>query len=198
MPIDRAHEFLKQIVVFVGAPGGTKAADRIRSVFSFDLREFFRHQIQGFVPTGFLEFAVFFDKRFCKTLVAGDKLITKTALHAKAALVDAGIISSGNAHHLIVQNIQVDLAPAAAIRAGGRHFFNQKRSSLDAADIFRKGAGRAMLQTFAAGHAGFRIDGKLMKTVRIGLHVQRADAFDFLTGRNAPQARDAALRPVFD
>ena len=138
--------------LFAKYPTASDFAKADRAELEAEIRStgFFRNKTKRLIPIGFHKFSVFLNERLFQTLVAWDKLIAETAFNTQTALIDTHIILAGYAHQLVINHIQLYLAAAAAIRAGGGNPFYPIGSRFDTAQIFSKRAGGADLQTFSA------------------------------------------------
>src|SRR5882762_6257123 len=81
-----AHEFLKEIQLFVGAAGGNDAGNRVGSVLASDFGEPINHLVHGFEPGGFDELVTLAKERLLQTCGAIDVLKTKTPSHTETAV----------------------------------------------------------------------------------------------------------------
>ena len=59
----RPGEFLKQVVLLIGDPGGYQHSNTIRAIFISYLSQSLANQVKGFFPGRFSKGAVFFDQR---------------------------------------------------------------------------------------------------------------------------------------
>src|SRR5712692_11408189 len=76
-----AHEFLKEIQLFVGAAGGDQAGNRVGPVLASDFGEPIDHLVHGFEPGGFDELIAFAEERLLQPCRAIDVLEPKTPSH---------------------------------------------------------------------------------------------------------------------
>src|SRR5438093_12626267 len=81
-----AHEFLREIQLFVGAAGGDQAGNRVGSVPASDFGEPINHLVHGFEPGGFDELIAFAKERLLQTCGAIDVLKTKPPSHTEPAV----------------------------------------------------------------------------------------------------------------
>src|SRR5208337_2738995 len=114
----RAHEFLKQVVFLVGAPGGRQAGDAVRSEFILYCGEPFGCEVQRLIPGCFPELAVFLNQRGFRPLVVPDEFIAESAFYTETPLIYPVIALRVHTDDPVLQHAEFKLAPAAAIAAG--------------------------------------------------------------------------------
>ena len=119
----RAHEFLQDIVLFIGATGRTERRQCIRTMFRFYFVESIGYQTQRFIPGSRLQFFVLADQRRCQTLRAVNIINAEPAFDAEQAAVDRAVWRRSDANHFAIFDIQVKITTNATERTGRSHFF---------------------------------------------------------------------------
>src|SRR5208337_2759150 len=113
----RAHEFLKQVVFLVGAPGRGQAGDAVRSEFILYCGEPPGCEVQRLIPGCFPEFAVFLNERGFEPLVVTDEFIAVWPFYTETPPIHPVIGLRLYTDDPVLQHIEFKLTPAAAIAA---------------------------------------------------------------------------------
>ena len=170
--LKNSPEHLLHVVgIFIDAARATDAGNGIRAVLGNDGLKFRRHQIEGFIPGGLAELAVFFaDERCFQPVFRIDKIIGKPALDAQFPVIRRPVFNCCYFDDLFVFDVQQLLTADAAVRTGGADFLRFPGASQPLAFILRQRTDGTGLDALAAKHA---------LTVRVGA-VATGDNFAFL------------------
>ena len=130
------------------------AADLFGAVFLFDFLQAGGHEIQGFIPGGFLEFATFLfaEQRGLQAIRMLHKAHAEAALDAEPAFVGQGLGAHG-LDDLAALDVQVDLAADPAVGAGGADVAAFPGAALVHGVFVQQGPHGAGLHAFAAEDA---------------------------------------------
>ena len=116
-----AHEFLEDVIVFVGRFGAGIGGDTIATVFAHQAAEAAGDEILRLIPAGFAEgaLAVIAQERFFQAARVGGEIQPEAAFHAKVTVVRRAIEGGLDAIDGVVADLQVHLATDTAIGTGG-------------------------------------------------------------------------------
>lgn len=150
-----AHEFLEQVVVFVGGLGRGEPSQRIAAMLCLDGTKALGHQGDRLLPTGGHQLAILADQRCGEALLALDKVKAKAPLDAEQPLVDRGVAVALHIADALPRliHIESDAAANPAIGADGVDRGEQLGAPLGLVAGIHHGAGGADLHTGAALHA---------------------------------------------
>lgn len=117
---DRAHEFLHEVVFFIGGAGRRDAGDGVRAVFLFDALEFGNDMVIGRVPGYFPKSPIIaFDHGGAQAIRVIEKSEGIPPLEARVAAVDLGIEGRPDGDYLVMGGRDIQVATDAAIGAHG-------------------------------------------------------------------------------
>ncbi|MCY1199487.1 hypothetical protein D9M72_108910 [compost metagenome] len=197
----RAHQFLHQPGLFVGAARRGDAADRVAAVPALDAAELGGRVVDRLVPGHFLPGIgdALADHRFEHALFVRGVAPGEAALHAGMAAVGLAVLPGHHAHHFLALHFGLEAAAHAAVGAGGHDRVLGLAHHDDG--LFLQGRRRTGLHAGAAGHA-FAVQERLVLARRharfeaLAGDRQRERALGFLAGAHAAVADDALGRVV--
>ena len=97
-----AHEFLKEVVFFVGTFCRGKASQGVRSVILSDGGHLCGDAVQGFVPGGLFQFSVPANQRVCQPVLCADEVESEAALYTKTPVAGNVLFLAADADNAIV------------------------------------------------------------------------------------------------
>jgi hypothetical protein len=150
-PDNSSHEFLEQVVLFIGASGRGNTAYGIGTVSALDLLKALDDVIVSLIPRCRNQFPVLAHHRFGDSVGMVNVLVTKPSLAAEEAVVVGSlIVHTQHVINMVTLDLQVKGASHPAEGAGGPHRSKFPRWCRVLEDPAVQGAHRACLDTLAA------------------------------------------------
>ena len=114
------HEFLKNIVILIGAFGRRQAGNAVCTGTGLDLHQLLSNVIEGLIPGYLLERSMPFYQRCGQAFRARNKIHTESALDAQVAVIRYTACFTGNPDDQVCIRIRIEinLAADAALPAG--------------------------------------------------------------------------------
>ena len=97
---NRTHELLHNVVIFVGRLCGAQTGQRVGPVFAFDPGKSLCYEIDGLLPSGFLQFAVFSDKGVGQPIVLPHKIHAESSFDTRVSIVGNAPDLTGHAYEI--------------------------------------------------------------------------------------------------
>ncbi len=187
------NSFLEQIVFFVGQPRGGQPGDGRRTALRRDPPDFSGELVESRVPADRL----LLDHGFFEALRIVDVTIAEKAADAQIAIVDGPGIVGGNAIDLVLLNMDIHLALAAAVTAHGRGLGQLPGTGSELEGLGDHSAGWAHCDTIAAEGTVFEllVDKGVVPLV---IHKQGVRPDNLMTDLDAFFTQDAARRNLLD
>ena len=184
----RAHEFLHQVVFFVGAACRRNTGDGVRPVLVANGVQSVRDEIQRLVPVALRQFTVFPDQRRAQTVGGVDEFEGVAAFQTSVAVTGGRIFRAADGDHPAVFHLDFEIAAHAAVGAD-RASDVLALAGFGAIPVIQ-GVGGAGLHAAPAGHAAGagKIGLRALNDVAVDaatLHGEDELALDFVAGAHA-------------
>ena len=146
-----AKDLLQQVIGLIGGSRGTYGCQRTWTVLLVQSLKFSGHPLQGLIPAGLHQFAVFFYQGSLEPLRARQIVkAVKAALTAGVPITRRCCGSGGHSKELISLDVQHQIATTAAVGAEGLHLFIMKWPGFARTYSFLQGPGGAQIEAEAA------------------------------------------------
>jgi hypothetical protein len=122
-PKPHSSKFLKEVILLVGAFGGSQKSQAVPAVSVLDLFQSRRRIVQGFVPGALLEPAVFTDQGAGESIRIVNEFMAIPAFDTEFPLIHGIGLGREGPQELSVEDFQQQLASAPAVGTSGSHEF---------------------------------------------------------------------------